>query len=472
MMGQMSRRELAGAAMAVAVLPPVGVGGPPIPFGGGPHLLLDDLLVEDAVGLSHEVTPPTRLPDPVVTGPEDRCFQPYVSVLRDEGNGGFRVWYGVPESDSQSHLATMVSADGVHWRRPHRVLQDPGHIQFGVSIIDDAGRDPDPARRFKYGYWDDGGLQVATSPDGLRWTRIASGPVIRHNHDINSIHWDPIRRRYVALLSSTRGGEGWTGNRRIPMQSVSDDLMHWREPWVIISPDARDEGETQFYCMSGVVARGGLLIGLVKVLRDDLRVDNAPPGGYGLGYTTLAWSRDGERWTRDRRPFLDRAARTGAWDHAMAWGDCQLGVGEETFIYYGGYARGHKVERRTERQIGLARMPRDRYAARRAGAVVGTLRSRQLDLAGGTLAVNARVDGELRARLVDADGRPIPGYGFADCVPVVGDGVALPVRWRRHARLPAGRTARLEMAMARGDLWALEVTGPGEDQSNRKDRRR
>lgn len=37
----------------------------------------------------------------------------------------------------------------------------------------------------------------------------------------------------------------------------------------------------------------------------------------------------------------------------MTWADCQLVVGDEMFIYYGGYARGHKVERFTERQIGL-----------------------------------------------------------------------------------------------------------------------
>jgi len=38
---------------------------------------------------------------------------------------------------------------------------------------------------------------------------------------------------------------------------------------------------------------------------------------------------------RDIEPFLDRGDKPGAWDRAMAWGDCQLVV-EMRLIYYGG----------------------------------------------------------------------------------------------------------------------------------------
>ena len=36
---------------------------------------------------------------------------------------------------------------------------------------------------------------------------------------------------------------------------------------------------------------------MVKVLRDDLKADSPPdpPDAYGIGYTTLAWSQDGDR---------------------------------------------------------------------------------------------------------------------------------------------------------------------------------
>src|SRR5262245_15361880 len=180
---------------------------------------------------------------------------------------------------------------------------------------------------------------------------------------------------------------------RLVGQSVSDDCMHWTPVRRIIAADARDEGITEFYSIGQVIARGGLLLGTLKVLRDDLA---AEPGGekQGLGYSVLAWTRDGETWHRDREPFLDRNSEPGTWDRAMTWADCLVPVGDEVFVYYGGYARGHKVERFTERQIGVARLRQDRYVSRDAGPEGGSLRTPLVSC--GTargLAVNAEAAG-------------------------------------------------------------------------------
>ncbi len=428
---------------------------PPIVLACGPHLFIDDHLIARQEHLTRRVSHPERLPEPVVTGPEDKCFQPYVTVLRDPATGRFRLWYGVP-GNAGSRLGYMESEDGIHWIRPHRVLDDPAPIQFGVSIIDEGPDYPRPAERYKYGWWYGGGLSIAVSPDGLVWKPLVPGVVLPHNHDINSIFRDPIRSRYLAFVSSYTTGPTWTGQRRISMSSASDDLIHWRKPWAIFTPDDRDEGETQFYCMDGVLARGDLLIGLLKVLRDDLPAD---PGGpvAGIGYTVLAWSRDGEHWTRDREPFLPRDPKPGAWDHAMAWGDEQLIVGDETFIYYGGYARGHKIERFTERQIGLARLPRDRYVSREAGETRGLLRTPVVTFAASRMAVNAAVDGELRVRLLDAAGTPLPGCNWDDCRPVRGGSLAHPVTWRRPLSAARGRRLQIEFALRRGRLYGFDL---------------
>src|SRR5205085_6540297 len=207
--------------------------------------------------------------------------------------------------------------------------------------------------------------------------------------------------------------------RRVTMQSASDDLLHWEQPHYVLTPDDRlDEGQTQFYAMNGFLARGELMIGLVKVLRDDLKADDPPdpPKAYGVGYTTLAWTRDGRTWTRDREVYFERDPRKGAWDHAHAWIDFQLPVGDEVYLYYAGYARGHKVERTRERQIGLLRIRRDRYVSRESGAEAGTLRTPLVILDGGSLTVNARTDadGELRARVLDEGGHPVAGFDWQD----------------------------------------------------------
>ncbi|MBI4600820.1 MAG: hypothetical protein HY721_02560 [Planctomycetes bacterium] len=448
----------------VAITPAAAVAAAeePIPLDPGPHLFIDDHLIAVQDNVRRVVSRPERLPQPVVTGPEDKCFQPYLTVLRDPATGRFRIWYGIPESASQSHLGYLESEDGIRWLRPHRVLEDPAPIQFGVSIIDEGPDYPDPSRRYKYGWYHGDGLRVAASPDGLAWRPISPRAVLRHDHDINSIAWDPIRGRYIALVSSYTTGPTWSGRRRIPMTSVSGDLLRWREPWRIFTPDGKDEGETQFYCMAGVLARGGLLVGLLKVLRDDLPADPGGPAA-GIGYTVLAWSRDGERWERDREPFLERNPTPGTWDHAMTWGDGQLLVGDETFIYYGGYARGHKVERFRERQIGLARMPRDRYVAREAGDARGLLRTRLVALRGQALALNASAGekGELRARLIDGAGQPLAGFDWEDGPALQGDSLAHPLRWKGDLAALGGSPVRLELALREAKVYGVEIlAGP------------
>jgi hypothetical protein len=450
---------LAATAAIAAPMPGVAQGPAALTLRPGPHLFLDDRLIERAEGVRRSVHSPRRtLSGPVVTGPEDRNFQPYVTVLRDGPR--FRMWYNTPESASQSHLGYLESADGVRWERPHRVLPDPGGpIQFGAAVVDAATRDA-PAERFKLAFWHDGGLKLATSGDGLSWKPFGAGVAVPHNHDINSLHWDPIRRHYLALVSLYGPGPTWKGQRRHTAMSTSKDLRSWEPVRPILTPDdARDPGETQFYCMSGVAARGDTLVGMLKVLRDDLPAN--PPDGptAGLGYTVLAWSHDGRTWTRDSEPFLDRAPRREDWDRAMSWGDCQLLVGDEVFLYYGGYRQGHKLERFTERQIGLVRFKRDRYVARSAGFPAGTLRTPLVALESDRLTLNAAAGGgEVRVQALGPDGRPLAGFGFGDCTPITADGVDLPVRWRGGtARDLRGRSVRLEFRLRGASLFALNL---------------
>ncbi len=426
-------------------------------LGTGPHLFLDSYLIAEQSHLQRELVLPKRLPLPVITGLEDKCFQPYVTVIQDAHAKRFRIWYGVPENASQSHLATMESSDGIHWERPHRILKDPSAIQFGASILDEGAKYPHPEQRYKYAWWHNGGLQIAVSPDGLSWTKLATDPVLKHNHDINNLYYDPIRKRYVANVSMYLADKAWSGQRRVTYQSESSDLLHWSTPHRIVAPDGQDEGETQFYCMGGVLARGELLIGMARVLRDDLP---AEPGGQiaGLGYTTLTWSHDGENWTRDKTPFIDRNVLPGTWDRAMSWVDCQLPVGDELYLYYGGYKRGHKVERFTERQIGLARTPIDRYVAQSAGKETGTLLTHPLRFAGKHLMVNANVTGALQIAVLDAEGGTLPGYESKDCVPIRGDSVRHSVRWKKAGVSLDGKPVRLQFTLTNAHLFAFEFS--------------
>jgi hypothetical protein len=437
----------------------------PIRPGPGPHLFIDDYLIASSDGVARVVNVPGRdeaIPNPIVTGKEDGCFQPYMTIVRDTPSGRFRMWFGHRTEDfngGRSRIGYLESDDGIHWEKPPRLLDDPAPIQFGVSVIDDGPETPNPDQRYKYAWWMDGGLKVATSPDGLAWTPMTEQPVILHNHDINGMSYDPVRERYVATVSVYRGSDTWSGNRRITMHSHSTDLKTWSTPHHVIVPDpAVEDGEVQFYAMDGYLQRGELTIGMVKVLRDDLKADDPPdpPEAYGMGYTTLAWTRDGETWFRDTTPFFSPHPQKGEWDHAHAWIDDQVLVDDELFLYYGGYARGHKVGRFEERQIGLVKMKRDRYVARKAEGGTGRISTPLLILGGDSLTVNVDAQGgSLRVQVLDAGGKAIPGLALEDCQPITSDALAAPVAWKRPLAELKDKPVRLEFVLEKASLFGF-----------------
>jgi hypothetical protein len=433
----------------------------PLQLQPGPHLFLDNFLIASS---SNVVRKPVTLvresisKTPLLTAKEHHTFQPFFTVLRDAGSGIFRLWYGIPTEDLshvRSRFVYTESKDGIRWTNAQRFL-GIGPVQFGTSVIDEGPGFLDRSQRYKLGWYMDGGLMIATSPDGFKWRPVANHVVIAHSHDINGIFYDPLRRRYTAMLSFYETGEKWTGQRRITKQAVSTNVLNWSQPSPVLLPDDRDEGETQFYAMDGFLTRGDLIIGMVKVLRDDLKADQppVPPDAYGIGYTTLAWTRDGRQWTRERTPFLDRNSEPGTWDHAHAWIDEQVPVEDEVYLYYGGYRSGHKVNRFQERQVGLIKMKRDRYVGQETTSR-GTLSTKPLLLSGKKLFVNADASrGELRVQVLTAEGKPIDGLTTDDGEPIRTDAVRSAVHWQRE--FPATPVI-LEFTFEKAVLYGFEL---------------
>lgn len=430
----------------------------------GSHLLVDDFLIASS---SNVVRRPVTLERtalseaPVITSEQHQSFQPFFTILRDAASGRFRIWYGIPSEDFshvRSRIAYMESDDGIHWTNAHRILE-VGPIQFGSSVIDSGTRFLEAERRYKLAWHMDNGLKMATSPDGLKWKPLTANVLIPHSHDINGIFFDPLRNRTVAILSFFETGPTWNGQRRITKQSTTTNLHDWTEPKPILTPDARDKGDTQFYAMDGFLTRGDLMLGMVKVLRDDLKADNppAPPEAYGIGYTTVAWTRDGINWNRERIPFLDRNPTKGTWDHAHAWIDEQVPVGDEVYLYYAGYKSGHKVNRFQERQIGLIKMKRDRYVGYQA-IDRGTLQTKPLLLKGERLFVNATATGgQLRVQLLTPEGKTIRGFTAEDCVPIRSDSVAAAVEWKNSRKAFPAEPVLLQFLLDKATLFAMEL---------------
>jgi hypothetical protein len=86
-------------------------------------------------------------------------------------------------------------------------------------------------------------------------------------------------------------------------------------------------------------------------------------------------------------------------------------------------------ETRFRSAILAARIPKGRLLGLRADGE-GVLETNIFRATEEAICVDAELSGELRAELCDPHGRPLPGYGFSDCVPVCGNGSHLRLSWR------------------------------------------
>jgi len=413
------------------------------------------------------------------------------------------MWYNVDVVDNPADgeffgvSGHLDSADGIRWPGPYTRLTSltaDGRVRFGASVLDEGPQHRPADERYKMMYFDAGnqvGPRVAFSPDGRQWTLPDGGkPVLKvaNGDDIWTAARDPLRRRYFLIGKifepytwTNAEGEKVTATIRRYFTGFSPDFKTWGETKMVFSPDEKDSGITQWYGAAGFQVRGDLIIGFLRVLRDDLSPEGVPQeaveantkgraglgasgigarGGSGMGYTVLTWTRDGETWHRDRHTdkFFEPDPKVGAWDHAMSWVGSAVPVDDDLYLYYAGYRWGHKYHHSVERNIGIVKMKRDRFVARQGGDKSGTLITRPLLLDAEALSLNVDAhEGEVRVQLTDAGGTPIPGFQFSDCQPHRTDSLRAPVKWQKPLSTLRGKPLRIEFSLRNARLFAFEL---------------
>ena len=217
----------------------------PIRLAAGPHLFIDDYLIETQSNLRRIIVQPQRLPEPVVTALEDTNWQPWFSVLRDSNTGRFPHLVqrlgrqadeaGLPRIGRWRALgasAPLSGHSGTHYIRRHHLRRREGirrsHPALqGVLVVEVP--------------------VVPETTDGIRWNLLAEVQMpktLDHTHFL----WDPFRRRYLAILGapSTRedGYKGGTRNaaegyRRLVGRSLRSNLRDWSPCAGLWSPTPR-----------------------------------------------------------------------------------------------------------------------------------------------------------------------------------------------------------------------------------------
>jgi hypothetical protein len=354
---------------------------------------------------------------------------------------------------------------------PHeKTPKDLGQCHNPSVILQPWNRDPQ--RRyalycFAYDYYV---TRVAFSPDGLRWTFTpeTAGRGLFASGDVVNFCYDPYKNRYLATCKSA--------NRRGRAAGVatSPDGLRWTKPveGPVFVADDLDPDATQIYGMP-VFPYQGLYVGLPWIYSarwfksgsyTDRRLYEAEQGSPCTMDVQLAWSWDLVNWTRppQRACFIPRGAK-GQFDSEMIYtARAPVQVGDRLYFYYGGMDGPHNA-RKLNAAIGLGMLRLDGFCSLHAGVAEGSLISRREPLRTPYITINARTaaDGYVAAELLDTANRVIPGFSRAECRPFTGDSVRHRLGWRSAALPPAQLTTetKIRFVLKNADLYSYLPDG-------------
>ena len=244
----------------------------PLDVGSRRQLLLDESWFDHSEGVD------LTLHRPVPRETVIRCERPwegkslhYTSVLNDGGR--FRMWYrvsiGDPRVDAPEDTVLTCyaeSRDGIVWEKPslgrfefegstdNNILGAPEDFT-NVSVLLDPNQEPGSSTRYKM-ISRVNGISGFVSPDGIRWTPLATNPLLSNGpfDSHNILLWDDERERYVIYLRgidpSVPGP--FKGGRRAIRRSESPDFLHWTEPKLVLTADEQDPPDFHLYTNAAV----------------------------------------------------------------------------------------------------------------------------------------------------------------------------------------------------------------------------
>jgi len=342
------------------------------------------------------------------------------------------------------------------------------------------------------------GYSVFFSPDAIHWTPYERNPVIQGS-DMCTCTYDPVTKEYIAFVKygTTIGGKF----RRCVAIHTSRDFVRWGVSQTIMSADEIDDARiperlyrfrdrlkydhpseyvSDIYGMTGFRYEG-LRLGMIWLF--DIAANRAAEHGglnEGIMNVQLVYSRDENPygyWHRlgDRRDFIP-CGNEGDFDAGMVFTSSTIvEVGDEIWFYYTGSDESYdgswfdygfperakaqsKVPTGKRFSIGLATLRRDGFVSIYSSCPAGRLTTRLLKFTGEHLEINADAEkGSIRVEILDAEGKPIPGYTKEDCITFARDEVHGIVEWKRgrHLRPLEGRPVRIVFHMETAKLYAF-----------------
>jgi hypothetical protein len=354
-----------------------------IPIDVGRQLFVDDFLIEDTTLVQSWHRPVYYASNPILrpdrpweardeyaertgTAPNPSAMVFSDGVFFDRRERVFKMWY-MGGYGVNTCLAT--SPDGVRWTKPAL------DVVPGTNIVHANPRDSstvwfdqferDPRHRFKMSLWYDHALDLLVSHDGVHWNKIGrTGPA----GDRSTFFYNPFRRVWVFSIraeqrpapASDRYRRYWEGSDFAAARAWSGaQSVAW------VKADSRDSAAPGYRAVAELynldaVAYESVLLGLFSIWRGESGDREK------INEVTVGFSRDGFHWHRpDRSSFLPISPQQGAWNWAnvqSAGGGCLI-VGDQLFFYVSGRQGRPGTNAPGVCATGLATLRRDGFAS-------------------------------------------------------------------------------------------------------------
>ncbi|MBL9216798.1 MAG: hypothetical protein JNG83_15075 [Opitutaceae bacterium] len=478
-----SRILLLLAAAALAAPRPAAAAEAPRQIGGRLELFVDRYLIETLDGAELRLGQPQ--PREVVLRfdlPWEVPFSGAHTVLKD--GDLYRLYYRGGNTDAHGEYdegaevtCYAESRDGIHWVKPILNLyeyrgsrannlilppQNERRVSHNFAPFIDTRPGVPPEERYKaVGGTRKHGLFRLVSGDGIHWRLFSTEPIF-HGYALDTLNvaqWSPAEGVYVAFIRP--GGTPF----RAVARAVSKDFVTWSKPKLMDMGDTPPEhiytNATHPYFRAP-----HLLIALPFRFQPERAVlsrseHNALRTHYtqrvGISDAVLLTSRGGHTYDRTfMESFIRPGLERGAWaarSTLPGLGVVPTGPGEMSI-----YITTHHTM--TDYHMRRYTLRTDGFASVNAPFTGGMLLTKPLVFTGRRLVVNYSTSaiGDLRVELADGEGRPLPGFTFADCDEIVGDEISRTVSWgaRTDVAALAGRPVRLRVAMKDADLYSIQ----------------
>jgi hypothetical protein len=458
-----------------------------VPIDVGRQLFVDDFLIEktDLRRTYHHAQKFVGNPILKAETPKERDGgkRPGVAlhsggVWYDHRDRWFKMWY-MPGWYGGTAFAR--SRDGLAWERP--ILD----LVPGTNLIPDPDPSPelirgtnhvridwfatDEAQRFRGLQFYRNGLmaRVHTSMDGIRWSPgTPTGPL----DDKNTFFYNPFRKRWVFSIKASHAALKFRARSYFEHKDFVNGVRWGKQDpvfWVRaddLDQPAPETGDVPELYDLECVPYESLIVGLFQIHKGPDNKICAEGKFPKLTELMLGFSRDGFHWHRpDRRAFIGPTKQRGDWERTYIEvpGGGFLVVGDYLYFYYSAYSGEAPTgpDLYAGAATGVAFLRRAGFASMDANASGGTLTTRPVRFGGSHLFVNADVpDGELRAEVLDVDGKVVAPFSLKNSVPLTANTTRQSLRWQGadDLRKIAGQVVRLRFHLKNGQLFSFWVS--------------